>query len=103
MVKLFWFEPRKRSLSLRTLRRTRCNFFCRCHLSSKNFENGNHSIGYQPNYYPYSALWFLQTPIAEYEIKQETPIEIILWEKLEIYKSDSIKNLLPFMFDKKFL
>jgi hypothetical protein len=46
-------------------------------IQQKNFENGNHSsFGYQPNYYPYSALWFLQTSIAEYEIKQETPIEI---------------------------
>jgi cytidine deaminase len=42
--------------------------------------------------------------IAEYEIKQETPIEIFfMGETGVIYKSDSIKNLLPFMFDKKFL
>ena len=42
--------------------------------------------------------------IAEYEIKQETPIEIYFMGEIgEIYKSDSIKNLLPLMFDKKFL
>jgi cytidine deaminase len=39
--------------------------------------------------------------IAEYEIKQELPIEIyFMGAKGAIYKSDSLKNLLPFMFDK---
>lgn len=42
--------------------------------------------------------------IAEYEIKQETTIEIyFMGETGAIYKSDSLKNLLPFMFDKNFL
>ena len=42
--------------------------------------------------------------IAEYEIKQETPIEIYFMGEIgAIYKSDSLKNLLPFMFDKNFL
>ncbi|TDE51450.1 cytidine deaminase [Flavobacterium sp. GT3P67] len=42
--------------------------------------------------------------IAEYEIKQETPIEIYFMGEIgAIYKSESLKNLLPFMFDKKFL
>ncbi len=42
--------------------------------------------------------------IAEYEIKQETPIEIYFMGEIgTIYKSASLKNLLPFMFDKKFL
>lgn len=42
--------------------------------------------------------------IAEYEIKQQTPIEIyFMGETGEIYKSASLKNLLPFMFDKNFL
>ena len=42
--------------------------------------------------------------IAEYEIKQQTPIEIyFMGETGAIYKSDSLKNLLPFMFDKNFL
>lgn len=42
--------------------------------------------------------------IAEYEIKQETPIEILfMGAKGKIYQSDSLKNLLPFMFDKNYL
>lgn len=42
--------------------------------------------------------------IAEYEIKQDTPIEIyFMGETGAIYKSASLKNLLPFLFDKNFL
>lgn len=42
--------------------------------------------------------------IAEYEIKQDTPIEIYFMGEIGvIYQSASLKNLLPFMFDKKFL
>lgn len=42
--------------------------------------------------------------IAEYEFKQEYPIEIyFMGETGPVYKSDSLKNLLPFMFDKNFL
>ena len=42
--------------------------------------------------------------IAEYEIRQETPIEIFfMGESGAVYQSDSLRNLLPFMFDKKFL
>lgn len=42
--------------------------------------------------------------IAEFEIRQETPIEIYFMGEIgSIYKSDSLKNLLPFMFDKNFL
>lgn len=42
--------------------------------------------------------------IAEYEIKQDFPIVIyFMGEVGNIYKSASLKNLLPFMFDKKFL
>ena len=42
--------------------------------------------------------------IAEYEIKQTTPIAIFFMVDIGvIYKSDSFKNLLPFVFDKKFL
>ncbi|MBO9583496.1 MAG: cytidine deaminase [Flavobacterium sp.] len=42
--------------------------------------------------------------IAEYEIKQDTPIEIYFMGEIgEVYKSSSLKNLLPLMFDKKFL
>lgn len=42
--------------------------------------------------------------IAEYEIKQDQVIEIFfMGESGVIYQSDSLKNLLPFMFNKKFL
>ncbi|POY38291.1 cytidine deaminase [Flavobacterium alvei] len=42
--------------------------------------------------------------IAEYEIKQNTPIEIYFMGEIGvIYKSDSLKNLLPLLFDKSFL
>ena len=42
--------------------------------------------------------------IAEYESKQDLPIEMFfMGETGEIYKSDSLKNLLPFTFDKHFL
>lgn len=42
--------------------------------------------------------------ISEYEFKQGTPIEIyFMGESGEVYKSDSIKNLLPLSFDKNFL
>jgi cytidine deaminase len=42
--------------------------------------------------------------IAEYESKQEVPIEIFfMGESGSVYQSESVRNLLPFMFDKKFL
>jgi cytidine deaminase len=42
--------------------------------------------------------------IAEYEIRQESPIEIYFMGGTgAVYKSDSLKNLLPFMFEKKYL
>ena len=42
--------------------------------------------------------------IAEYESKQQHGIEIyFMGESGSIYKSDSLKNLLPLMFDKNFL
>jgi cytidine deaminase len=42
--------------------------------------------------------------ISEYEQKQTTPIEIyFMGESGEIYKSDSLENLLPLSFDKDFL
>ena len=42
--------------------------------------------------------------ISEYEMKQDTPIEIYFMGEIgAIYKSDSLKNLLPLMFNKKFL
>ncbi|PVX46389.1 cytidine deaminase [Flavobacterium sp. 103] len=42
--------------------------------------------------------------IAEYEIRQDTPIEIYyMGETGAIHQSASLKNLLPFMFEKKLL
>jgi cytidine deaminase len=42
--------------------------------------------------------------IAEYEIRQNCPIEIYFMGEIGfIYKSDSLRNLLPLLFDKKFL
>ena len=42
--------------------------------------------------------------IAEYELNQKNPIEIYFMGEIgAIYKSESLKNLLPFLFDKKFL
>ena len=42
--------------------------------------------------------------IAEYEFRNSQPIEIyFMGETGVVYKSDSLKNLLPFTFDKNFL
>lgn len=42
--------------------------------------------------------------IAEYEFRQDRPIEIYFMAAVgKVYKSDSLKNLLPLMFDKNFL
>lgn len=42
--------------------------------------------------------------IAEYETKQESPIEIYFMGEIgKIYKSESLKNLLPLIFNKKLL
>lgn len=42
--------------------------------------------------------------IAEYEFKQDVPIEILfMGVKGPIYKSDSLKNILPLVFDKNHL
>jgi cytidine deaminase len=42
--------------------------------------------------------------IAEYEFKQDTPIEIyFMGETGKVLKSDSLSNLLPLVFDKNFL
>lgn len=42
--------------------------------------------------------------IAEYEIKQEEPIEIFfMGESGKVVKSDSLRNLLPFAFDSTYL
>ncbi|ESU27390.1 cytidine deaminase [Flavobacterium limnosediminis JC2902] len=42
--------------------------------------------------------------IAEYEIRQDVPIEIYFMGAVgKVCKSDSLKNLLPLLFDKNFL
>lgn len=42
--------------------------------------------------------------IAEYEIRQKTPIEIyFMGERGEVIKSDSLENLLPLLFTSKYL
>lgn len=42
--------------------------------------------------------------IAEYEVKQNSPIEIyFMGETGKVFKSDSLANLLPLVFDKSFL
>ena len=42
--------------------------------------------------------------IAEYEMKQDTPIEIYFMGEIgKVYKSDSLKNLLPMVFESKHL
>ncbi|MEL1246329.1 cytidine deaminase [Flavobacterium sp. DGU11] len=42
--------------------------------------------------------------LAEYEMKQDVPIEIyFMGETGKVYKSDSLKNLLPLVFDKEYL
>ncbi len=42
--------------------------------------------------------------IAEYEFKQDIPIEILfMGAKGLVYKSDSLKNILPLIFDKNHL
>lgn len=42
--------------------------------------------------------------IAEYEIRQKTPIEIyFMGERGEVMKSDSLENLLPLLFTSKYL
>jgi cytidine deaminase len=42
--------------------------------------------------------------LAEYEMKQDIPMEIyFMGETGKVYKSDSLKNLLPLVFDKDYL
>lgn len=42
--------------------------------------------------------------ISEYESKQGMPLEIyFMGEEGEVFKSDSLRNLLPLVFDKEFL
>ena len=57
-----------------------------------------------PNTTPIPPCGSCRQSIAEFETNQQTPIEIyFMGENGAIHKSDSLKNLLPFMFDKNFL
>ncbi|TGD57000.1 cytidine deaminase [Flavobacterium humi] len=57
-----------------------------------------------PNTTPIPPCGACRQSIAEYEFKQELPIEMFfMGESGAIYKSESLKNLLPFTFDKNFL
>jgi cytidine deaminase len=57
-----------------------------------------------PTLTPISPCGACRQSISEYEIKQEMPIEIyFMGESGNVYKSDSLKNLLPLQFDKKML
>jgi cytidine deaminase len=57
-----------------------------------------------PNTTPIPPCGSCRQSIAEFEINQQTPIEIyFMGENGAVHKSDSLKNLLPFMFDKNFL
>jgi cytidine deaminase len=59
---------------------------------------------HNPTLTPIPPCGACRQSISEYEIKQEQPIEIyFMGESGSIYKSDSLKNLLPLMFDKKLL
>jgi cytidine deaminase len=57
-----------------------------------------------PNTTPIPPCGSCRQSIAEFETNQESPIEIFfMGENGAIHKSNSLKNLLPFMFDKNFL
>ena len=57
-----------------------------------------------PNTTPIPPCGACRQSIAEYEQNQENLIEIyFMGERGQIYQSESLKNLLPFSFDKHFL
>ncbi len=57
-----------------------------------------------PNTTPIPPCGSCRQSIAEFETNQQIPIEIFfMGESGSVHKSDSLKNLLPFMFDKNFL
>lgn len=57
-----------------------------------------------PTVIPVPPCGACRQSIAEYESKQNTPIEIYYMGEIgKIHQSESLKNLLPFMFDNKLL
>jgi hypothetical protein len=58
-------------------------------IQQQNFENGNQQLGYQPNYYPYSAPVVLADNLLQsMKSSRKHLLRFILWEKLFI-------NLIP--------
>ena len=58
----------------------------------------------RPTVTPIPPCGACRQAIAEYEVKQETPIEIyFMGDTGKVAKSDSLANLLPLVFDKSFL
>jgi cytidine deaminase len=59
---------------------------------------------HNPTVAPIPPCGACRQSISEYEIKQVQPIEIyFMGESGNVYKSDSLKNLLPLLFDNKLL
>ena len=58
----------------------------------------------KPSLNPIPPCGACRQAIAEYEIKQESPIAIyFMGERGEVIKSDSLENLLPLLFTSKYL
>lgn len=58
----------------------------------------------KPTLKPIPPCGACRQAIAEYEIKQEAPIEIyFMGQEGEVVKSDSLENLLPLLFTSKYL
>lgn len=58
----------------------------------------------RPTLKPIPPCGACRQAIAEYEMKQEAPIEIyFMGEEGEVVKSDSLENLLPLLFTSKYL
>lgn len=59
---------------------------------------------FSPNTTPIPPCGSCRQSIAEYETNQELPIVIyFMGDSGEVYRSNSLKNLLPLTFDKNFL
>ena len=59
---------------------------------------------HQSNHQTHPTMWGLQTSISEYEVKQNTPIELyFMGTSGQIAVSKSVENILPWIFDKTVL